>query len=88
MDLRGRKMSDGRTIGYARGSTDDQDLSLQLDALEQQGIPKSLICTCKLSGAKADRPGLEKCLDMLQLGTRWPSGASIVLVARCVTWSL
>ena len=58
----------GRILGYARVSTDDQDLSLQIDALEKHGIPKSLIFTDKLSGAKDDRPGLTKCLDSLQGG--------------------
>jgi DNA invertase Pin-like site-specific DNA recombinase len=58
----------GRILGYARVSTDDQDLSLQIDALEKHGIPKSLIFTDKLSGAKDDRPGLTKCLDSLQSG--------------------
>lgn len=58
----------GRLLGYARVSTDDQDLSLQIDALEKHGIPKSLIFTDKLSGAKDDRPGLAKCLDSLQGG--------------------
>ena len=45
-----------RVLGYARVSTDDQDLSLQIDALENHGIPKSLIFTDKLSGATSDRP--------------------------------
>ena len=48
----------GRLLGYARVSTDDQDLSLPIDALEKHGIGKSLIFQDKLSGAKSDRPGL------------------------------
>ena len=58
----------GRLLGYARVSTDDQDLSLQIDALEKHGIAKSLIFMDKLSGARSDRPGLAKCLDALQSG--------------------
>ena len=58
----------GRLLGYARVSTDDQDLSLQIDALTKHGIPKSLIFSDKLSGAKNDRPGLARCLDALQSG--------------------
>ncbi len=58
----------GRLLGYARVSTDDQDLSLQIDALEKHGIAKSLIFMDKLSEARSDRPGLAKCLDALQSG--------------------
>ncbi len=58
----------GRLLGYARVSTDDQDLSLQVDALEKHGIAKYLIFMDKLSGARSDRPGLAKCLDALQGG--------------------
>ena len=58
----------GRSIGYARVSTDDQNLDLQIDALTKHGIPKSYIFTDKMSGAKSDRPGLAKCLDALQDG--------------------
>ena len=56
----------GRSFGYARVSTDDQNLTLQIDALTKHGIPKSHIFMDKLSGAKSDRPGLAKCLDSLQ----------------------
>ncbi len=56
----------GRSFGYARVSTDDQNLTLQIDALTKHGIPKSQIFMDKLSGAKSDRPGLAKCLDSLQ----------------------
>ena len=58
----------GRSIGYARVSTDDQNLTLQIDALTKHGIPASQIFKDKLSGAKCDRPGLAKCLDIIQSG--------------------
>ena len=58
----------GRSFGYARVSTDDQNLALQLEALTSQGIPTSQIFKDKLSGARCDRPGLMKCLDSLKSG--------------------
>ncbi len=39
----------GRRAGYARVSTDDQNLSRQLDTLAQHGVAKDLIFTDKLS---------------------------------------
>ena len=57
-----------RLIGYARVSTDDQDLSLQIDALTKHGIPATAIFMDKLSGATTDRPGLTKCLETLRPG--------------------
>ena len=42
-----------RFVGYARVSTDDQNLSLQIDALTKHGIPKSNIFMDKLSEANA-----------------------------------
>ena len=58
----------GRSFGYARVSTDDQDLTLQLDALTKHGITASRISEDKLSGAKSDRPGLSRCLNALESG--------------------
>jgi DNA invertase Pin-like site-specific DNA recombinase len=57
-----------RLFGYARVSTDDQDLSLQIDALTQQGIPQTAIFLDKVSGAKTERPGLARCLKALTSG--------------------
>src|SRR4051812_33865612 len=58
----------GRLVGYARVSTDDQDLTLQIDSLTGLGICPDDIFTEKISGAKTDRPGLDACLAKLQHG--------------------
>ena len=57
-----------RLVGYARVSTDDQDLSLQIDALTKQGIPANSIFMDKISGAKTERPGLNECLETATAG--------------------
>lgn len=48
-------------IGYARISTKDQKLDLQIDALELAGCEK--IFTDIASGAKSTRPGLDEALN-------------------------
>ena len=53
-------------IGYARVSTDDQDLSLQRDALSQAGCDQFF--EDQLSGAKAARPGLQEALKYTRSG--------------------
>ncbi len=53
-------------IGYARVSTQDQDLDLQIDALTKAGCTK--VFDDKLSGSRAERPGLTQALTMLREG--------------------
>jgi DNA invertase Pin-like site-specific DNA recombinase len=53
-------------IGYARVSTQDQNIVLQLEALTKAGCER--IFDDKLSGSRAERPGLAKALDMLRKG--------------------
>ena len=47
-------------LGYARISTNDQNLDLQLDALREHGCERFFTDT--VSGAKAQRPGLDQML--------------------------
>jgi DNA invertase Pin-like site-specific DNA recombinase len=53
-------------IGYARVSTQDQNLDLQLDALTAAGCERLFQDTA--SGAKAVRAGLEDALDHVRAG--------------------
>lgn len=53
-------------IGYARVSTDDQTLDLQLDALEHAGCARVFRETAH--GAKTERPQLEAALDQVLAG--------------------
>ena len=53
-------------IGYARTSTLDQNLDLQLDALQNCGCEK--IYQEQISSIKDKRPQLENCLQSLRAG--------------------
>lgn len=53
-------------IGYARVSTDDQNLDLQRDALHLSGVQS--IYEEMASGKSAGRPELEHCLKALRTG--------------------
>lgn len=51
-------------FGYARVSTDKQNLERQIDALNKYGIDK--LFTEKMTGTKKDRPELNRLLDQLR----------------------
>lgn len=53
-------------IGYARVSTKDQNLDMQIDALKKEGCER--VYTEKMSGGKRERPELEKLLAHLRGG--------------------
>jgi DNA invertase Pin-like site-specific DNA recombinase len=53
-------------IGYARVSTDEQSLDLQLDALKKAGCKRTF--TDKATAVRVDRPGLAEALSHLRGG--------------------
>lgn len=54
------------TFGYARVSTEQQNLDRQLDALKKYGV--DIIYNEKMTGTKRDRPELSKLLDRMTEG--------------------
>jgi len=62
-------MEPGWTLGYARVSTDSQDLTAQTDALVALGVPTDRVFTDKgMTGTKRDRPGLKSALAACRPG--------------------
>ena len=59
-------MSTPYQVGYARVSTGEQKMDLQLDALQEAGCDQ--VFKDKVSGAKADRPGLGEAFSHLREG--------------------
>jgi DNA invertase Pin-like site-specific DNA recombinase len=53
-------------VGYARVSTGDQTLDLQVDALHAAGCER--VYSDTVSGAKTEREGLSRALDVLRPG--------------------
>jgi DNA invertase Pin-like site-specific DNA recombinase len=53
-------------VGYARVSTGEQTLDMQIDALEDEGCEK--IYSEKISGAAKERPKLQECMEHLREG--------------------
>ncbi|MBN8744651.1 MAG: recombinase family protein [Thiomonas arsenitoxydans] len=58
----------GQRIGYARVSTDDQNLDLQFDALHKAGIGDDRLYSDTASGKDAERKELAACLKALREG--------------------
>ena len=53
-------------VGYARVSTIDQNLDLQIDALQAAGCERTF--NDRTSGARTDRPGLREALAFARDG--------------------
>lgn len=62
------KQQSGCLVGYARVSTTEQNLDMQIEALTKAGVAKDHIHIEKVSGASVRRPKLEWALDSLRAG--------------------
>lgn len=61
-------MKNQNLVGYARVSTDDQRLDLQLDALRKAGVPESQMFMEHISGVSTNRKQFKKALRHLREG--------------------
>lgn len=55
-------------LGYARVSTDGQNLNRQIDALMAAGVSKKHLYCEKMTGTKSDRPELNRLIADLETG--------------------
>lgn len=77
---------DGVMVGYARCSTDEQDLTAQRDALARLGVPAARVYVDHgRTGTNRDRPGLRQgaviggtaAVPGSQLSTSWVPSAEV-----------
>lgn len=59
---------DARLVGYARVSTTEQNLDMQIEALVKYGVPRDDIWSEKRSAAAKERPALKRCLKFMEPG--------------------
>ena len=62
------KTRSGRLVGYARVSTVDQNLEMQIEALERAGVKRDAIHVEKVSASSKRRPKLNWVLESLREG--------------------
>lgn len=55
-------------LGYARVSTRDQNLNLQLDALRKAGVSDTYIYKEHITGGIRERPELKRLLEQIREG--------------------
>ncbi|HEV2809121.1 MAG TPA: recombinase family protein [Acidimicrobiales bacterium] len=66
-----------REIGYARVSTDEQDLTAQRNGLAALGVaPERIYVDQGLTGTNRERPGLRQPSPRVGRGTPWRSPSS------------
>lgn len=58
----------GTLVGYARVSTTEQNLGLQIEALAAAGVDRGLIFTDKVSGVSSRRPGRDAAIRQMRRG--------------------
>lgn len=71
-----------RLFGYARVSTSQQSLDLQVRALKDAGVKANRIFTDKASGSSTDREGL----DLLRMKVEEGDGLNITDVTVTFRW--
>lgn len=62
------KKGAGKLVGYARVSTEDQNLAMQIEALRKAGVQDKHIHEEKLSASSRSRPVFEWALSTLRAG--------------------
>lgn len=60
--------ANGKLVGYARVSTAEQTLDMQIQALIKAGVPQDQIWSEKRSASAKERKELERCLKYLEKG--------------------
>lgn len=63
-----RDEEQGRMVGYARVSTQEQNLDMQVEALTRYGVHPDWIFTDEISGKSMKRPGLQNALRIMRPG--------------------
>lgn len=58
------------SFGYVRVSSKDQNVSRQVEALQNAGIEESCLFIDKISGKNTERPELQKLLNKVRAGDK------------------